>query len=196
MIDSHKISIVTAVVTSAVLSSIQPVAADTVDVLATFTASGWMGDARYGPPAVDFNAVWRENPHTPPAAVRVIYALPPRPERWAGIYWQNLPDNWGERPGEDFSGEQFTRVSFWARGETGQEVVEFKAGGINAPGEENRDSFEATSGRIFLTAEWQEYEIPLEGADLSSVIGGFAWIVPMDYNTEPVIFYIDDVVYE
>ena len=47
-------------------------------------------------------------------------------KKWGGVYWQNKPDNWGHRPGNDYSGEGFTKITFWARGEKGNEVVEFK----------------------------------------------------------------------
>lgn len=163
-----------------------------VDILNEFNPSGWMGDAmREG--SVAFDGAWHTNPRSPPAAVRITYT--PGPEGWAGIYWLNLPNNWGERPGENLSGEDFTHVSFWARGETGSEVVEFKAGGVDAEGRPHRDSFSVTAGRVVLTTQWQEYEIPLVGEDLSEVIGGFAWFASSLENTGEVIFYLDDVRY-
>jgi hypothetical protein len=37
------------------------------------------------------------------------------------------PDN----PGEDFSGKGFTKVTFWAKGHKGKDVVIFGSGGTN-----------------------------------------------------------------
>ena len=147
-----------------------------------------------GERAVRFDDAWDADPHTPPTAIRIEYS--PLSEGWAGIYWQNRPNNWGEQPGENFSGEGFTRISFWARGKDGGEVVEFKAGGIEAVGRAHADTFVASTGRVSLTTEWQEFEIPLEGLDLSTVIGGFAWVATAAENDAPVVFFIDDISYE
>jgi hypothetical protein len=166
-----------------------------VDLATRFTPSGWMGDGEYGRKYIDFEGADIKNPHSPPHAIRVTYTFGPK--RWAGLYWQNLPDNWGDKPGEDFSGKGFSQISFWARGATGGEVVEFKAGGVDAQGKKHRDSFAATSGRINLGKEWKRYAIDLRKRDLRGVIGGFCWAASADYNSEPSItFYIDDVVLE
>jgi hypothetical protein len=86
---------------------------------------------------------------------------------------------------------------FYARGEAGGELVEFKVGGIGSDGEQAfRDSVDHSSGGIRLEREWKRYEIDLSGQDLSSVIGGFAWIVEARANVEPVLFYIDNVTFE
>jgi hypothetical protein len=90
-----------------------------------------------------------------------------------------------------------SKVTFWARGETGTEVVEFKAGGIDNRKKKYRDSFEVTLGQVTLTKEWKRYQIDLSGADLSSVIGGFCWVASADYSSaKKITFFLDDILLE
>jgi len=117
--------------------------------------------------------------------------------RWAGIYWQSEPDNWGDKPGNDYSGKGLSKVTFWARGETGTEIVEFKSGGIDNRAKKYRDSFGATIGRVALSKEWRQYRIDLSNANLSNVIGGFCWVAGADYNSDKrITFYLDDIFLE
>lgn len=166
-----------------------------VDIQNLFTASGFMGDGEYGRKYIDFSATDRTNPHSSLNSIRVTYTFGPK--RWGGIYWQNKPDNWGEKPGFDYSGMGFRKVTFWARGAVGGEVVEFKVGGIDNPNKEKypyRDSLQATTGRVTLTKEWTQYKIDIFKANLSSVIGGFCWVASADYNTGgKITFYLDGV---
>jgi hypothetical protein len=165
------------------------------DVDAQFVASGWMGDGQVaGAKFIQLDEAWKGKPHSAPICIKVRYS--PGPHGWAGIYWQNKADNWGDQPGENFSRAGYKRVTFWGRGETGGELVEFKAGGINAPGKKFRDSFEATTGKIALDTEWRQYEISLADKDLSSVIGGFCWVASKTANEHGLTFYIDDIYYE
>lgn len=96
-----------------------------------------------------------------------------------------------------------TRLTFYARGETGQETVEFFAGGLGwqngLPGAPYPDSTDTISaGNIALTAEWQQYEIDLTGADLSRLACGFGWVTNDVSNDglDTVRFYLDDIRYE
>lgn len=164
------------------------------DVLSRFIPSGWMGDGKEGTKYIQFFDGWRKGPHSTPVCVKVTYT--PGPEGWAGIYWQNKPNNWGDKPGKNFNKYGYTKITFWAKGETGDEIVEFKAGDIDAPGKKYKDSFDASSGRIALIKEWKQYTIDLEDGDLTSVIGGFCWVAARSSNPEGLTFYIDDVYYE
>ena len=50
---------------------------------------------------------------------------------------------------------------------------------------------------VKLTQQWQEVEIDLAGADLSYIIGGFAWVA--DWNmvlNKSCTFYLDDIRFE
>lgn len=75
-------------------------------------------------------------------------------------------------------------------------MVEFKAGGINSGGKKFRDSFEASQRFFVLSQEWREYEISLRGRNLSSVIGGFAWVATADANPGGLVFYLAHISYE
>lgn len=164
------------------------------DVAAKFTASGWMGDGQQGKKYIQLNEAWKTKPHSAPTAIQVVYS--PGPNGWSGIYWQNKPDNWGDKPGENFSQAGFKKLTFWARGETGNEVIEFKAGGISAPGKKYKDSFDISTGKVQLDKDWKQYELSLDQKNLSSVIGGFCWVAAKSANPEVVTFYLDDIFYE
>jgi len=166
-----------------------------LDLGQLFTPSGWIGDGTERRQYINFSDVDTVNPHSPPSSIKIVYSF--GPTRWGGMYWQNEPDNWGDLPGTNFSGRGFTKVTFWARGETGTEVVEFKVGGIDNRTKKHRDSFRATIGRVALTKEWKQYHIDIGRADLSSVIGGFCWVASADYNkAKQIVFFLDDIFLE
>lgn len=166
-----------------------------VDIQNMFTPSGWMGDGEYGRTYIDFSGADRSNPHMRPDSIRITYKF--GHTRWGGIYWQNQPDNWGDVPGNNYSGKGFSMVTFWARGQNGGEVLEFKVGGIDNRHKKYRDSLAATSGRVALTRDWKLYTIDLSKADFSSVIGGFCWVASSDYNrSKQITFFLDDLLME
>ena len=155
-----------------------------------FIPSGWMGD--YGD--IRLSDGYMENPHGGTACIK-IEVLPRRSQGagWAGIYWQNPANNWGnKKAGFDLTGTK--ALKFWARGEKGIEVIsEFKMGGITG---EFSDSDSAGIGPVRLSNEWREYTIDLEGRDLSHIIGGFCWSASLDDNPEGLVFYLDDIRYD
>jgi len=166
-----------------------------LDIQNLFIASGFMGDGEYGQKFISFEGACEINPHSAPNCVKIKYTF--GSQRWAGVYWQNKPDNWGDKPGNNYSKKGFTKVTFWAKGSSGKEVVEFKAGDINNASKKFHDSFSATTGRVTLSKDWKQYELDLEDADLSSVIGGFCWVASKDFNSQPSIeFFIDDIYFE
>lgn len=150
-----------------------------------------MGDGQSGRRYLEFTRNYRTNPHSEPACIKVSYRRGPK--RWAGIYWQNKANNWGDSPGADLS--RYSRLTFWARGENGTELIEFKAGGISS-GKTYQDSFSATTGAVPLTTHWQKYTIDLRGKDLSNVIGGFAFVASSADNSGGADFFLDDIQYE
>lgn len=166
-----------------------------LDIQNMFTASGWMGDGEYGRKYIEFDGAYETEANSEPTCIRIQYTFGPR--KWAGIYWQNKPDNGGDKRGNNYSKKGFSKITFWAKGKTGKEVVEFKAGGVSDSRKQYHDSFEETIGRVTLSTEWKQYTIDLESADLSSVIGGFCWVASSDYNNQKtIIFYIDDIYFE
>src|SRR5258708_5369389 len=64
------------------------------DVVAQFTASGFMGDGEQGTKFIHLMEAWKDKPHSAPSCIKVIYS--PGPNGWGGVYWQNKPDNWGD----------------------------------------------------------------------------------------------------
>ena len=175
---------------------------NTLDVVNLYAATGWMGDGTNGTKYVQIDETCKVN--TRPkrqTCVKITYAIGPM--TWAGMYWLNEADNWGDSPGADFSSRSFKKISFWARGERGGEVVEFKAGGVwpkpggaSAPGRPYKDSFQVTKGKVKLEKDWKHYDISVEGQTLSSVIGVFCWVANVASNPSGLTFYLDDIQYE
>ncbi len=150
-----------------------------------FCPSGWMGNIN----AIDVDDCWEKNPHSGDTCIKCSYT---DRGKWAGVAWQDPPNNWGDLPGGfDLTGAK--RLSFWARGETGREAVEFKIGLLGVS-KMFPDTARATSGKIPLSSQWRQYTIELGGKDLQRIISGFVWVV--EGGTAPVTFYLDDIEYE
>ncbi|MDP8260124.1 MAG: hypothetical protein P9L96_03875 [Candidatus Gygaella obscura] len=155
-----------------------------------FIPSGWMGD--HGDIKLKTNHA--EDPYLGKTCVRITYsAEATQGARWAGMFWQNPPNNWGDIDG-GYDLSNATTLTFWARGEKGGErLEEFKVGGIMG---RYSDSDTAMIGPVVLSNEWKQYSIDLKGKDMSYIMGGFAWATNMDVNPEGAIFYIDEIVFE
>ncbi len=154
-----------------------------------FAPSGWMGDYR------DLRLDDRfMDPKTKKTVIHLFYsAKSPQGNGWAGIYWQNPPNNWGSKPG-GFNLNGAKKVVFSARGDKGGEVVDqFKIGGITG---DYADSGSAAIGPTTLTKEWKSYEINLEGQELSSISGGFCWTMTRDANPNGASFALSDIRFE
>lgn len=110
--------------------------------------------------------------------------------------------NFGELPdaGVDLSGA--TALSFWARGVTGNERVEFFMGGVGRdPGTGQPiapfpGSTTVVKRTVSLTQHWRRYSIDLAGTNLSYVLGGFGWVASAPANPTGAVFFIDDIEYE
>ena len=155
-----------------------------------FIPSGWMGD--YGDIKIDTAST--EDPYLGDTCIKTVYnGKAAQGARWAGVYWQNPANNWGNiDAGFDLS--KAMKVTFWARGEKGGErIEEFKIGGIMG---EYSDSDTAGIGPVILNKEWTQYTIDLKGKDLSYLIGGFCWATNIDVNPEGANFYLDEIKYE
>lgn len=162
-----------------------------------FVPSGWMGD--YGD--IRFDDRWPADRTGRRAAgshgetvIRISYSAKGAQNKgWAGIYWQNPANNWGSRPG-GYNLNGAHKLVFKARGETGREIVdEFKVGGITG---DYADSGSTAIGPLTLAREWKEYEINLEGQELSSISGGFCWTLSREKNPKGASFYLDDIRFE
>jgi hypothetical protein len=169
-----------------------------------FIAAGYMGCTEN----IEINPASIVRPYSAPLCIKIEF-LSSCKKGWAGTYWTNIADdegaNWGQYPGTDLSNKGFTKITFWARGENGNEVVEFGSGGIyntlkDPEVYKYKDSYNkrySTEGKaVVLSNEWKKYTIDLSDADLSSVIGGFFWAVNWRANPTGVTFYLDDIIFE
>ena len=98
-----------------------------VDVASYFVASGYMGDGELGTQYVKVTPVagpMCRGGNAP--CIKVSYQR--GSQAWGGVYWQSPANNWGNSPGRQIEGA--TKITFWAAGDKGGEIVEFKAGGI------------------------------------------------------------------
>jgi len=155
-----------------------------------YIPSGWMGD--HGD--IELDDACRQDPHSGKTCIKIAY----RSKRsqgagWIGIYWQSPANNWGDQMGGyDLTG--YTKLTFWARGEKGEEVInEFKIGGVSGM---YSDSDSTAIGPVTLTKEWKEYEIPLKGLDLSYIIGGLGLAASLNNNPDGFTIYLDDIKYK
>ncbi len=158
-----------------------------------FVPSGYMPTGE----CIKMDDAWKDNCQQSKSCIKVQYdiACSLKGRHWAGVYWLNPADNWGDRKGGyNLTGAK--KLVFWARGENGGEkIAEFRLGGVGQ-GREYPDSDTASIGPVILSKQWKEYEIDLRGKDLTSISGGFAWIANVDDNPASCTFYLDNIRYE
>ncbi|MFA5976509.1 MAG: hypothetical protein WC859_10160, partial [Elusimicrobiota bacterium] len=155
-----------------------------------YIPSGWMGD--YGDIKIEDG-----NTTTPldgKTCFKITYsAKGTQGANWAGIFWQHPANNWGVKPG-GFDLSSMKRLTFWARGEKGDErISELKVGGIDG---EHGDSDSNSIGPIDLTKEWKKYTIDLADKNMSHIVGGFCWSASRDDNPDGFVIYFDEIRYE
>jgi hypothetical protein len=152
---------------------------------AMFQPTGWMGNTK----AIELDPHCDESPHDGKICLRVDYK---DASEWGGVVWQYPANDWGEKPGAlDLSGAK--RLSFWARGAKGGEVVSFKFGLLGSE-KAFPDSDQGQTGEVTLTDRWTEHHIDLAGKDLTRIKTGFCWVVTA--HGQPVTFYLDQIRYE
>jgi len=162
--------------------------ADYKSPLNHFYPSGWMGDTR----DLAFDQSYTKNVYAGKHCIKVVYN-PRGGNRWAGIYWQQPANNWGDKQG-GFDLSKATYITFWMKGETGNEqLAEVRIGGLKG---HFPDSTTAFKKNIKLTKNWKLYFIDLRGKDTSYIAGGFSFVVNKRQNPNGCTFYIDEVRYE
>jgi len=155
-----------------------------------FAPSGWMGDAG----DIKLNDQCTDNPHSGTTCMKFDYSAKRSGQQgWAGVMWQNPPNNWGSKKGGfDLTG--MTKLTFWARGAKGGEIMQkVTTGGIKGT---YADSAAIEAGPIELTDSWKEYTVNIAGKDLSYISGGFGWVVTADQNPSGAVFFVDDVKFD
>ncbi len=153
-----------------------------------FNPSGWMGNTD----SISFDDSCIQNPKHGSSCIKITYT-PESQDEWAGVYWLSRENNWGDSCGYDLSGA--TKLTFYARGERGDEKAEFKVGGITGACPDTIRTA-ITTGVVDLKKEWQKYEINLRRTDLSNVIGGFCWVTNTVQNPEGCTIYVDEIMFD
>ena len=149
-----------------------------------YIPAGWMGNTK----ATKLDSACKTNPHAGKTCLRIDYSAT---DGWAGVVWQSPEGDWGDKAGGwNLTGAK--RLTFWARGEVGGEVVSFEFGLLG------KDKKFSDSGRhklpdVSLTREWKQYSLDLAGRDLSRIKTGFAWTLAA--TGKPVTLYLDDIEY-
>lgn len=146
-----------------------------------FVPSGWMGDTS----DLQFNDQETQQAFSG-SCIKIVYsAQASQGNRWAGIYFQSYPNNWGNYPGLNLQG--FNKLVFKAKGANGGERIKFTVGGIAG------DITKVDYGPISLTNTWQDYSINLTGKDLSNIRGGFCVTFSAPDGAGTV--YLDNIYY-
>jgi len=155
-----------------------------------YIPAGWMGD--YGD--LKIQDAWKADCKEGTTCMKWTYtAKGAQGQNWAGVYWQHPPNNWGTISG-GYDLSPYRRLTFWARGEKGGEIVSmFGIGGIAG---EYGDSDAAEIGPITLTKDWKRYQIDLVDKNLAKIIGGFRWATNADSNPEGFEIYLDEIRFE
>lgn len=176
--------------------------ADQKGAESSFVPSGYMGDAEsLKMVAAKFSAPVKE-PGIGTNCLKIQYgkgeAWPYRvvgKDGWAGVFWLAPANNWAKIKGAGYDLTKAGRLSFWAKGDRGGEVIaDIKMGGIVGPYPDTDAA--SVGGPLRLTTEWQRYTIDLAGKDMRHIIGGFCFAVRRADNPRGAIFYLDEIVYE
>ncbi len=151
----------------------------------SFTPSGYMGNSV----AVKMNPDCNLNPHSGKSCLQVDYSAG---DQWAGVVWQSPVNDWGDQYGGwNWTGAK--RLSFWARGENGDEWITFQYGIL---GKEKKfyDTAGEKIGAIKLSKDWTKYTFNLDGKDLTRIKTGFSWVLAGQGHS--LRFWLDDIIVE
>ena len=150
----------------------------------SYVPTGWMGNTK----GMKLNEDCRTKPHAGATCLRFDYAAP---DGWGGIVWQSPPNDWGDKAGGwDLSAA--TQLTFWARGEQGDEEATFELG-ILGSDKKFPDSASAKLQKVKLTTQWQPFHIDLSGKNLSRIKTGF--VITVAGSGKPFTIYLDDIEY-
>ena len=153
-----------------------------------YAPSGWMGDVAN----LELDQSCSQLPHDGKTCIKMRYNAEGL-KQWAGIYWQHPVNNWGDKKG-GYNLTGATKLTFWAKGANGYEVIsEVKIGGISG---QFSDSDVAWLKTIKLTGSWKKYTIDLSKSDLSSISGGFCIVFSKKDNPKGCTVFLDDIRYE
>ncbi|MCP3867947.1 MAG: hypothetical protein GY703_07610 [Gammaproteobacteria bacterium] len=152
---------------------------------APWLPSGWMGTTD----SIVMDTECTNSPYSGKTCLKFTYS---HPGMWAGVAWQHPANDWGDKPGGfDLTGAK--KLTFWARGEEGKEILDFSVGilGSNKP---YFDTVKVEKKNVKLKTEWKQYTIKLKGKDLSRVKTPLVWVAGGQGRT--ITFYLDDIRFE
>lgn len=152
-----------------------------------YSPSGLMGDIS----DLQLDEAWSSMPHAGSTCIRVTYTAKGT-EGWAGIYWLDPPNNWGNDPSIPATGYDlgiYNHCSFWARAEQPSRIT-FKIGAIGGPAGDSLTTPATLTAQ--LTSSWQHFTINTSG-DLHHIIGGFCAVASRQDNPQGTIYYLDDI---
>lgn len=137
-------------------------------------------------------------PERAPNAAGLCYAATFQPqeldmatgETWAGVFFQNPEQNWGEEPGVYIEAGA-TKIVFTAWAVHGGQKAVFLAGGIGNLGTAHQDTFKVEK-EFTLTDEPTAYELDLSSSSYLEVLGGFGWVLKAS-SMDPIVIYMDDI---
>jgi hypothetical protein len=163
-----------------------------------YAASGYMGDGAT-PGAVVAGACTMRAPGNIGNCSKFTYTpIAASLMGWGGVYWQAPANNWGMMPGKHIEAGA-TKVTFYAAGAKGGEVVSFVVGGIGMGADPYQDPSKKELVNQVLTTTMTQYTIDLTGFTYVSIIGGFGWTIAATqvdagaYDPTPVSIYIDGI---
>jgi hypothetical protein len=184
---------------SPTLLSIRVVDMISVRLDALAIPAGWMSGGGDPTRFISLDAV-QTGCHDGPGCNRITYRTG---GQWGGIFWwpqgcgvSGTPEAWNKVKGgtcginvlQVGNLKEVHRLTFWARGERGGEVVEFKIGAVDIEPKPGR-----SLGKVSLTNTWERKEIDLKGMDLTNAIGLFSWIATDASNPQGATFYLDGI---
>jgi len=174
-----------------------------------FFPTGTMGDFN----SRQIDPYCNEFPHSGSSCIKITYESKAYQDYgWGGLYWQYPPNNWGDTD-KAYDLSLATKLTFWARGKYGGEVInKFQVGGITG---KYHDSGVISVGPITLRKEWRKYTFDLTRMDssiifseedrgcwpfmnpLSRIMGGFCWATSLVVNNNKgITFYLDEIKFE
>ncbi|MBN1899321.1 MAG: hypothetical protein JW827_11135 [Spirochaetes bacterium] len=153
-----------------------------------FALSGYMGDV------ADMNVVKVKDPYSFKISLKVLYKPTYRQghQGWCGLSWQYPPNNWGDNSKGGYDLSEAKYLFFYARGSKGNELVEFKIGGIKGA---YGDTDEASTGVVPLSKKWKLFKIDLKKKNLKNIVGGFCVLILSSVNPEGIAIYLNDIYY-
>lgn len=158
---------------------------DEPDTNSGYYPSGWMGNT--GAVTMDENC--KDSPKSGKHCTKFGYTTG---GNWAGVVWQNPPDDWGDKDG-GFNLSGAKKLTFWARGENGGEKMKF---GFGLLGRDKKfyDTGKKETPEVTLTKDWKQYSLDLDGLNLNRIKSGFYWTLAG--QGKPITFYLDRIVFE